>query len=63
MDISKEVTIIIKGDDKTYNEKFIIYDNINLNNQDPVIQDCINQAKNNCKVPNNEVVVKISMKV
>lgn len=59
----KEITVILKGEDKTYKEKFLIYDEIVLTQNDKVIQNCIDQAKSNFKGPHEEVSLKISMEL
>lgn len=63
MQTVKELTVVLKGEDKTYREKFLIYDDMQLCSDDPVIKDCINKAQANCKGPHEEVRLKISMEV
>ena len=43
----KEVTIILKDDERNYKQKFLIYDEFTLAHEDPLILDCIKQAKMN----------------
>jgi hypothetical protein len=59
--IPKTITVILKGDDKTYREKFLIYDELVMNPNDAFIKECIDTAKKNFVDPIEEIQVKASM--
>ena len=47
--MSKELTVIIKDDDKTCKQKFLIYDNFTMKEDDPTVAECIRLSKENFK--------------
>ena len=61
--VPKTLTVILKGEDKTYREKFLIYDTVVLDEESTIIKDCIVTAKKNFRDPIEEVQVKASMVV
>jgi len=61
MQTAKEITVILRGEDKTYREKFLIYDDVLLSSEDPIIKECIERAKSSCKGLHEEISIKIHM--
>jgi hypothetical protein len=45
MSEAKEITVKIKDDERSMKHKFLIYDDFSMSESDPIIRDCISQAK------------------
>lgn len=56
----KELTITLKKEDKTYKEKFLMYEDFSTSIDDPVIKNCINMAQASFKEQPDEVKIKIT---
>jgi hypothetical protein len=59
----KEVTIILKFEDKTMREKFLIYDEFKVSTSDLTIANCIDQAKKSFIYAPEEIRVKINFEL
>lgn len=58
-----ELTVILKGDDRTYREKFPIYESYSISYDDPEVQKCIITAKANFIGEPESVQIKITFEV
>ncbi len=58
-----ELTVILKGDERTYREKFLVYEVYTVSYDDPQIQTCIIKAKANFLGEPESVQIKISLEV
>jgi hypothetical protein len=58
-----ELTVILKDSDRTYRQKFLIYEKYTLSDEDPVILMCIGEAKKNFAGDPESVQVKIHMEI
>lgn len=58
-----ELTVILKDSDRTYRQKFLIYEAFAVNDQDPVVLMCIENAKKNFEGEPESIQVKISMEI
>ena len=58
-----EVTVTLKDDERKYIEKFLIYDSFSVNQDDPIIKACINNAKAQFKSIPSEIKIKINLEV
>lgn len=58
-----ELTVILKDSDRTYRQKFLIYDTYTIDANDQIIQDCIEEAKNNFDGEPETVEIRIYMEV
>lgn len=61
--MSKELTIILKDVERTYRQKFLVYADICLVPEDPVIQECITLARKNFDGEPEDIQVRILMVV
>lgn len=57
----KEIVVTIKGDDNTYKQKFLVYDEFILEPGSPVLKDLVAEAQSSYRGEVNEIKVKISM--
>ena len=58
-----ELTVILKDSDRTYRQKFLIYDVFSLSDNDPIILDCIEEAKKNFEGEPESIQIKIHMEI
>ena len=58
-----ELTVILKDSDRTYRQKFLIYETYTMSDDDPVILACIEEAKKNFEGDPETVQVKIHMEI
>ena len=63
MEIASELTVILKDDESTYRQKFLLYDQYTISPEDPTIMECIETAKQNIKVQPTEIQIKIHLEV
>jgi len=57
-----ELTVILKGNDTTTKQKFLLYDNYTIDHNDSTIQSCINETKKNFSGHPEEVIIKITFR-
>jgi hypothetical protein len=55
-----ELTVILKDDERTFKQKFIIYELTTLSEKDPQIINCVKEAKKNFRGPVT-AILKFSM--
>lgn len=58
-----ELTVILKDSERTYRQKFLIYENYSVSDDDPVILTCIEEAKKNFQGEAESVQVKIHLEM
>jgi hypothetical protein len=58
-----ELTVILKDSDRTYRQKFLIYEKFTLYQDDPVILMCIDEAKKNFEGEPEFVQIKIHLEI
>jgi len=58
-----EITVILKNEESTYRQKFLVYEAYTFQFDDPIINDCVNQAKMMFKGDPEEIKVKASLEV
>jgi hypothetical protein len=58
-----ELTVILKDSDRTYRQKFLIYENYSVSDDDPVIRMCIEEAKKNFEGEPENIQVKIHLEI
>lgn len=63
LQIMIELSVTIKGEDSTYKQKFLIYDSIRLEESDPVIKRCIEEALSNAKIQPEDIKVRALLQV
>ena len=60
MILTSEVTVTIKSEDRTFKEKFVIYDKIELTLDCPILKACVDTAKQSFKGNPDEIIVKVT---
>jgi len=55
-----ELTVILKSDDKTYKEKFLIYEAYAISVEDSIVKECIAKAKASFKTDVEETIIRVS---
>lgn len=58
-----ELTVILKDSDRTYKQKFLIYEVYSVSEDDSLILECIEQAKKNFEGEPESVQVKIHLEI
>ena len=58
-----ELTVSIKGDDSTYKQKFLIYEDFTMKHDDPIIQDCIKQSLEIAKIIPEDIKIRAMLQV
>lgn len=55
------ITVSIKGEDSTYKQKFLVYEKVTLDDQDPSIRECIEEAKKHYQGDIEEIKLRLSV--
>lgn len=58
-----ELTVILKNSDRTYRQKFLIYETYSVSENDKVIGMCIEEAKKSFEGDPESIQVKIHMEI
>lgn len=58
-----ELTVFLKGEESSYKQKFLIYDEIMMNPVDPIVDRCIREAKEKFRVKPAEIKIKVVMEL
>lgn len=58
-----ELTVILKDSDRTYKQKFLIYELYSPIDSDPIILKCIQEAKKNFDGEPEEITIKIHLEI
>lgn len=58
-----ELTVILKDSDRTYRQKFLIYENYCPCAEDPVITMCIEEAKKSFEGEPESIQIKIHLEI
>ena len=58
-----ELTVILKDDERTYRQKFLIYEIYSTSEEDPVITNCIDEACKNFQGQPEEIQIKIHFEI
>lgn len=59
----KELTVTLKDDEKRTTHKFLIYDEISVRSDDPIILNCLSEAKKSFDGSPDSVKLKITMEL
>jgi len=59
--MAKELTVTVKGEDSTFKQKFLIYDDFVMNENDPVIKNHVEEALANAKIEPDDIKVRCLM--
>lgn len=63
MSFMTELTVILKDSDRTYRQKFLIYETYSTAHDDPVIHTCIEEAKKNFDGEPENIQIKIYLEI
>ncbi len=58
-----ELTVILKDSDRTYRQKFLVYDLYSVVDDDPIILRCIEEAKKNFDGEPENIQIKIHFEI
>jgi len=58
-----ELTVILKDESRTYRQKFLVYNEFLVSENDPEINKCIAEAKKNFDGDPDEVTIRISLEI
>lgn len=58
-----ELTVILKDSDRTYRQKFLIYEDYAVSQDHPVIRMCIDEARKNFEGEPENVQIKIHLEI
>lgn len=56
--MSIELTVILKDSERTYRQKFLVYEDVSFNSNDFTIKECINLARKNFDGEPDDIQVK-----
>jgi hypothetical protein len=55
-----EIMILVKGEDQSYRKKHLVYEEMRMSHEDPIVKSLIEDAKKECKFEIDEIIVKTS---
>jgi hypothetical protein len=58
-----ELSVTIKDDEKTLTTKYLLYDQIMVDEEDPIIKDCIDKTLVNFDGTPDGIIVKIKLEI
>ena len=58
-----ELTVILKDSERTYRQKFLMYNPFSMTYDDPEILNCSQQAKENFQGDPEDIIIKVSMEI
>ena len=58
MNLTTEITVTLKDEERTYKEKFILYDLVMFTTDCPILKACVEKAKEGFKGNPDEILVK-----
>jgi hypothetical protein len=56
--MSTELTVTVKGEESTYKQKFLLYEDIMWAEDDAVIKKCVDEALSNAKIEPEDIKVR-----
>ena len=58
-----EITIVIKDEEKSLRSKYLIYETYSVDEEDPIIKDCIEKTLQNFDGEPIDIIVNIKLEV
>lgn len=58
-----EVTVTVKNEEKSLKTKYLIYEDLCVNQDDPIIKNCVEQAVKNFSDEHDKIGVRINLEV
>jgi len=56
-----ELTVIIKGAESSYKQKFLIYETFTWTENDPTIKQCVEESLSNTKIDPETIMVRATI--
>jgi len=56
-----ELTVIIKGAESSYKQKFLIYETFTWTESDPTIKQCVEESLSNTKIDPETIMVRATI--
>ena len=56
--MSCELTVTIKGEERTYKQNFLLYEEFKWSEEDPIIKQCVEEALANAKIEPDDIKVR-----
>jgi len=61
--MTSEVMVVVKDEEKNLRTKYLIYDNFSVDEEDPIIKDCVDKTLKNFDGEPTDISVKITMEI
>lgn len=59
--MSTELTVTVKGEEQSYKQQFLIYEEMMWSEDDPTIKTCVEEALSNAKIEPVDIKVRALM--
>ncbi len=59
--MSKELTVVLKDSERTYRQKFLTYSDFCLIEEDPIIKECVSEARKNFDGEPEDIQIRVLM--
>lgn len=56
--MSTELTVTIKGEERSYKQQFLLYEEFKWDENDPIIKQCVDEALSNAKIEPEDIKVR-----
>lgn len=58
-----EVTVSIKGEDSTFKQKFLVYEDFHMKHDDPIIIGLIKETQDQCKIIPEDIKIRALVQI
>lgn len=58
-----ELTVSLKNDEQTFKKKYLIYDKFTMDENDPIVKDCIEDAISQIKSTVDSIVIRCRLDI
>lgn len=58
-----ELTVVLKDSERTYRQKFLVYEAYTPSNDDPIVCACIQEARKNFEGEPEDIHIKIHLEI
>ena len=58
MNLTTEITVTLKDDERTYKEKFLVYEKVTFDRNCPILKACIEKAKQGFRGEPEDIIIK-----
>ena len=56
--MSTELTVTVRGEERSYKQQFLLYEDFGWNEEDPIIKQCVEEALSNAKIEPEDIKVR-----